>query len=952
MATKWTSPVWRMPENSNQSKLDNYSLDFNGSDHIALDTSSISLANSFSISMWIKPSSVTGFQMLFGGSGYSGGTGIGHYIYNDTIWTYISSSGTAVAVFQSSSLLNINEWTHIIIQRNVGVNWQMWVNGVLKETNSSTQLSLDLTSANSMIARHYNGSLNFNGKISQTAIFDYALSETQVKYLYNNNAGGSTPNPQNPMAIAGPTPIAYYPLGQSATGDDNTLTTPNESSNGDTVFDFLAAPTYSRISLGTTSFTGNKTISFWLNKGSNNGTVLGFGNTNYYPNVQSTTLQLNNGTPTVLSTGTINLNEWNHYVITGDGTTAKCYVNGVYKSTGTDRDISSGATWIGGQNNGTGMLLGKLSNVQKWEAVLTDGGVSIGQTAGGEVATIYNGGRPYTGTQPQAANLKAWYKMNVDTSEWNGSNWLLSDSSITPTYTTAINFPNTFQNPPALWPGFTRSDASWSGTNITLSFWVRYPNGYDGSVNYIRASGINIGGIGSAVLQFGSGSTYRNFSVGDLYDKGWHNVIVYIPNSSPTFLISNVRCWIDGSEVAGSNIGSGTASQITTISGWGLNAATSNLSNWTLFNSDLTGSISTLYNGGTPADVNSLNPVSWYKCDSSNVTFPSSGGTSITFIDSSSSSNNATGPYDGNGDVERPSITSTNVQAGNGTSSGMTTANLVTSDLNRSLLYSSYSMDFDGTDHIDTNSAVFSGVSSFTASAWITFDTSLNLPPIFSQEGSASEIIILLRYHNTLQKFQLYSETTNGLSIAQQPNNSFTPVVGKWYNIAAVYDGSNLKIYLDTVEIATQAQTGTLVTGTDTFKIGKYSSNYFNGKMSNVSVFNKALSENDILTIYNGGAPNNISSLSPVGWWSLSGDSYFASNWICPDLSANSNNGTSSNLPVTALVGNAPGSTANGTGTNMAISNDLQGDAPNSDKNAISVNMVATNRVSGSGNVP
>ena len=28
MATKWISPTWRMPENSNQNKLDNYSLNF------------------------------------------------------------------------------------------------------------------------------------------------------------------------------------------------------------------------------------------------------------------------------------------------------------------------------------------------------------------------------------------------------------------------------------------------------------------------------------------------------------------------------------------------------------------------------------------------------------------------------------------------------------------------------------------------------------------------------------------------------------------------------------------------------------------------------------------------------------------------------------------------------------------------------------------------------------
>ena len=545
--------------------------------------------------------------------------------------------------------------------------------------------------------------------------------------------------------------------------------------------------------------------------------------------------------------------------------------------------------------------------------------------------------------------------MNVDTSEWNGSNWLLSDSSITPTYTTAINFPKEYQNPPGSWPGLTRSDASWSGTNITLSFWVRYPNGYDGSVDYIRASGITIGKIGSTSLQFGSGSTYRNFSVGDLYDKGWHNVIVYIPNSSPTFLISNVRCWIDGSEVAGSNIGSGTASQITTISGWGLNAATSNLSNWTLFNSDLTGSISTLYNGGTPANVSSLNPVSWYKCDSSNVTFPSSGGSSITFIDSSSSSNNATGPYDGNGDVERPSITNTNVKASNGTSSGMTTANLVTSDLNRSLLYSSYSMDFDGTDYMETV-AVPPAITQVSLSVWIKRDGAqsnyngvLGVRNGVGNAGNGYLICWDLAFHasdNTIQ-FRL----GNGVSAYKLIQSNTAIPDDTWTHVLGVLNGTNVFMYINGVkQTDTETFTGTLLTPTVDISIGKQSGSgnsayIFNGKISNPAVFDRGLSENEILTIYNGGAPSDISSLSPINWWSLSGDSYYdGSKWVSPDLGSNSNNTESTNLPVTALVGNAPGSTANGTGTSMAIPTNLQGNAPNSDKNAYSVNMIATNR--------
>jgi len=38
MATEWISPTWRMPEESNQSKFENYSLDFDGLSKIQYST--------------------------------------------------------------------------------------------------------------------------------------------------------------------------------------------------------------------------------------------------------------------------------------------------------------------------------------------------------------------------------------------------------------------------------------------------------------------------------------------------------------------------------------------------------------------------------------------------------------------------------------------------------------------------------------------------------------------------------------------------------------------------------------------------------------------------------------------------------------------------------------------------------------------------------------------------
>ena len=164
-------------------------------------------------------------------------------------------------------------------------------------------------------------------------------------------------------------------------------------------------------------------------------------------------------------------------------------------------------------------------------------------------------------------------------------------------------------------------------------------------------------------------------------------------------------------------------------------------------------------------------------------------------------------------------------------------------------------------------------------------------------------------------------------------------------------------MYVDGVQKATGSVSTLSATAGNNVKIGNttspMSSFPFDGTISNCSIYSSALTEDQVLTIYNGGVPNSLSSLSPVSWWSLSGDSYFNGNdWICPDLSSGGNNGTSNGMGGTELVGDGPGSTGNGIATSMNIPANLQGNAPNSTKNAFSINMTETDRVSGTGNVP
>jgi len=68
-----------------------------------------------------------------------------------------------------------------------------------------------------------------------------------------------------------------------------------------------------------------------------------------------------------------------------------------------------------------------------------------------------------------------------------------------------------------------------------------------------------------------------------------------------------------------------------------------------------------------------------------------------------------------------------------------------------------------------------------------------------------------------------------------------------WYHVAATYDGSNMKIYINGILDATKAQTGS-VNSTGAFNVGYLynTSRNFNGKIDEVRVWKRSLSQTEI----------------------------------------------------------------------------------------------------------
>ena len=434
---------WRLPNawngtESNVNKQSNYSLLFDGSSqYIDIDSSSFG-SDSFSISLWFKQDTGTGFQGLFAGSGYDGGTGLIIYTYLNTVKIYTAVSGSTTNILTSTTF-SFDTWYHVILKREYNVGWSLYIDGTEVNTYSSLTTT-DLTSANTRIGKHYTSGLYFNGQIDGVAIFDYALSSSQVTTLYGSSSTGIG----NPMSLS-PKPISYYNLGDKSAFNGANYLVPNiavEEADGDIAtsyspyaLDFDGVNDY--IQTGGFTIGNNYTFSCWLKSNTTSPNNMCFlSSPNYYSVgydgnfvirvTSATQIQMysynaradsESSTVTIPSIDT----NWHHFSLTSNGTTTNIYWDGspltvTGNQTKSLDNISQGLIIgdnITGNNNA---FNGSISNVSIWNAALTSA----------QVREIYNEGLPSDLNTFSGAAPVAWWQLGSNSS-WNGNRWIVAD---------------------------------------------------------------------------------------------------------------------------------------------------------------------------------------------------------------------------------------------------------------------------------------------------------------------------------------------------------------------------------------------------------------------------------------------------------------------------------------------------------------------------------------------
>ena len=332
------------------------------------------------------------------------------------------------------------------------------------------------------------------------------------------------------------------------------------------------------------------------------------------------------------------------------------------------------------------------------------------------------------------------------------------------------------------------------------------------------------------------------------FEGQWIHIVGTYDGRGGSTAYNGIKLYLNGTRVDDASGGGGTyvamhnTTALLEIGKLSTSTANGLIDEVAVFNSELSASdVTNIYDNGVPNDISSLSPLSWWRCGD--------GDTAPTLTDNGSGGNNGT----------------------------MTNFSTFSTDVPK---FNTKSIALDGVDdyiNVADNSNLSFGNgttdSPFSISGWIKMDDISGFRLLNKYVGSTYEYSFGTGAAGNLQLYLLDSSSQYRARLQSTFLNT-----GQWYHIASTYDGrgginaqDGIKIYVDGVRVDdTSVSVGSYIAMTNTtvpVYIGKLNTSYTDGNIDEVAIFNSELSQSDITSIYNGGTPNDISSLSPLSWW-------------------------------------------------------------------------------------
>ena len=116
-------------------------------------------------------------------------------------------------------------------------------------------------------------------------------------------------------------------------------------------------------------------------------------------------------------------------------------------------------------------------------------------------------------------------------------------------------------------------------------------------------------------------------------------------------------------------------------------------------------------------------------------------------------------------------------------------------------------------------------------------------------------------------------QLTLNVGLSNYLDSVHNPIAGQWQHLAATYDGTTARFYIDGVEVATRSVSGS-VGNSNVWRIGAFGSSpvgFFDGLIDNVRIYDRALTASQIQTDMNRPVINDVTPPSVPGALSVSG---------------------------------------------------------------------------------
>lgn len=176
-----------------------------------------------------------------------------------------------------------------------------------------------------------------------------------------------------------------------------------------------------------------------------------------------------------------------------------------------------------------------------------------------------------------------------------------------------------------------------------------------------------------------------------------------------------------------------------------------------------------------------------------------------------------------------------------------------------------FSIEFDGTDDfLAMGTSAIDLDTNFTISCWFKSHYHGGYVPIGGWGDFSAGKLRLMQILGGLS-FEIWGNRVTG---------STSITTNTWYHGAVTYSGNDAIVYLNgsqdgsgTISRTSYSSSTTLIGGHADLTASGFSE--FDGMIDEFAVFDSVLSASQITSIYNSGAPGDLTSLSPVGWWKM-----------------------------------------------------------------------------------